>query len=120
MNHPLSLPPHAMAPRRLLNDYRAARLERVALGPRRELILFVVLNPAFNLTILQDAVVRFGSIANFAEVEAFFSSLPVDAASDHLALIRRLEPETHGVCLLELEGYGALRILSDRCLERKR
>ncbi len=120
MNHPQCLPSHAIAPQRLLNDYRTARLERAALGPRRELILFIVLNPALNHTILQDAVVRFGCIANFAEVEAFFSSLQIDTWSDHLAVIRRLEPEQTGSWLLSLDGCGEVRIQSDRFLERKR
>ena len=119
MNHPQPLPPQAIEPRRLLNDYRMARLERAALGPRRELVLFIHLDAALNRTILQDAVVRFGSIANYTEVEAFFSALPNDAASDHLAIICRLEPEPES-WLLALEKYGELRIHSDRCLERKR
>lgn len=119
MNHPYPMP-HAAIPRRLLNDYRTARLERVALGPRRELVLFIRLDPAFNSTILQDAVVRFGSIANFHEVEAFFSALPANPACDHLAVIRSLEPETPGCWVLALEGGGEVRILSERCLEKKR
>ncbi len=118
MNHPQTVPPHAAA--RLQSDYRAARLERAALGPRRELILFILLDPAHNPSILRDAVVRFGSIANFAEVEAFFSALPADPSCDHLALIRRLEQEKPGSWLLSLAGCGEVRILSERCLEKKR
>lgn len=120
MNHPDPLPPHAVTSRRLLNDYRAARLERAALGPRPELVLFIRLDPAHNATILQDAVVRFGSIANFREVEAYFSALPQDVACDHLGIIRRLEPIARGCWVLALEGYGEVRIYSERCLERKR
>ncbi len=118
MNHPQPLPAHAAA--RLLNDYRNARLERAALGPRRELTLFILLDPAHNRSILRDAVVRFGSIANFAEVEAFFSALPADPDCDHLAVIRRLEQEKSGSWLLSLAGCGEIRILSERCLEKKR
>ncbi|HEY5993599.1 MAG TPA: hypothetical protein VIU46_03265 [Gallionellaceae bacterium] len=109
-----------MNTQRLSNNYHDAHLERVAIGPRPELVLFIRLDPAHNATILQDAVVRFGSIANFREVEAFFSTLPMDAASDHLGIIRRLEPEARGSWALALEGYGEVRVLSERCLERKR
>lgn len=105
---------------RLSNDYHDAHLERVALGPRHEVTLFLQLEPAWNPSIARDAVVRFGSIANYAEVEAFFSGIPDDPECEFLAGVSRLEPEPAGGWLMDVEGYGRISIKSGRCMEKKR
>lgn len=105
---------------RLSNNYHEAHLERVALGPR-ELTLFLHLDPVRNTSIAHDAVVRFGAIANYEEVEAFFSALPAPAAHGaFMAEVSTLEQEPRGGWLLDVEGYGRLSILSQRCIEKKR
>ncbi len=105
---------------RLLNDYHDAQLERVAIGPRREVTLFIHLDPVWNRTILENAVVRFGSISKFEEVERFFSALRSDAARDFITEVCRLEAGQKGSWLLDLEGYGEIVIRTTRCTEQKR
>ncbi len=109
-----------MNTQRLSNNYHDAHLERVAIGPRHELTLFLHLDPVCNPSIARDAVVRFGSIANYAEVEAFFSAIRDEPDSEFLAGVKRLEPEPRGGWLLDVEGYGRISIQSARCLEKKR
>ena len=104
----------------LLNDYHDAQLERVAIGPRRELTLFLHLDPVFNPSILEYAVVRFGSIDNFAEVERFFSALQCDPARDFITGVCRLEPVQPGRWVVDLDGYEAIVIRTTRCTEQKR
>lgn len=105
---------------RLLNNYHDARLESVAIGPRRELTLFIHLDPVWNATILQDAVVRFGSIANFDEVERFFSNLHCDPARDCISEVYRLEPLEKGRWVIDLEGNREIVVHSPHCTEQKR
>jgi hypothetical protein len=104
----------------LLNDYHDAQLERVAIGPRRELTLFLHLDPVWNPSILEYAVVRFGSIDNFDEVERFFSALRCDPASDFITGVSRLEPVQRGRWVLDLDGYEEIVIQTTRCTEQKR
>jgi hypothetical protein len=105
---------------RLLNNYHDARLERVAIGPRRELTLFIRLDREWNTSILEDAVVRFGAIVNFADVERFFSAMCCDPARDFISAVCRLEPLEKGRWLLDLDGHEALVIQSPHCTEQKR
>lgn len=105
---------------RLLNDYHDSRLERVAIGPRRELTLFIHLDPALNATILEDAVVRFGAIANFSEVERFIFALDCNPARDFISEVCRLEPVERGRWVMALDGYDELVINSPHCTEQKR
>ncbi len=119
----MSLPLPAVPPRvqRLSNNYHDACLERVALSPRRELTLFLHLDPVCNPSIARDAVVRFGAIDNYEEVAAFFSALPAPGADGtFLAGVSRLEQEPAGGWLLDVEGYGELCIMSSKCIEKKR
>lgn len=104
----------------LLNDYHDAQLERVAIGPRRELTLFLHLDPVWNPSILEYAVVRFGSIANFEEVERFFSGLRCDPARDFITGVCRLEPARQGGWVVDLDGYEEIVIRTSRCTEQKR
>jgi hypothetical protein len=105
---------------RLLNDYHDAQLERVAIGPRRELTLFIHLDPVCNPSILEYAVVRFGSIDNFEEVERYFSALRWDPARDFITEVSRLEPVQRGRWVLDLDGYEEIEIRTTRCTEQKR
>ena len=105
---------------RLLNNYHDAHLERVAIGPRRELTLFIHLDPVCNASILEDAVVRFGAIANFDEVERFFSSLQCDPTRDFISEVCRLEPLEKGRWLIDLQDYEQIVIHSPHCTEQKR
>lgn len=104
----------------LLNDYHDAQLERVAIGPRRELTLFIHLDPLWNPSILEYAVVRFGSIDNFDEVERFFSGLHCDPARDFITEVSRLEPVQPGGWVIDLDGYDEIVIRTTRCTEQKR
>lgn len=110
---------HAPLPH-LLNDYHHAQLERATTGARRELTLFMHLDPAWNQSILEYAVVRFGDIDNFEEVERFFSALKYDPAQDFITGVRRLEAAQQGGWVLDLEGYDEIVIRSPHCTEQKR
>ena len=105
---------------RLLNNYHDARLESVAIGPRRELTLFIHLDPVWNATILEDAVVRFGGIVNFDEVERFFSDMHCDPARSFISEVHRLAPLERGKWVIDLEGQKQLVIHSPHCTEQKR
>ncbi len=104
----------------LLNDYHDSQLERVAIGPRRELTLFIHLDPECNPSILEYAVVRFGSRDNFDEVERFFSALHCDPARDFITEVSRLEPAQQGGWVIDLDGYEEIVIRTCRCTEQKR
>ena len=62
----------------LIHDFDHARIESVALGPRREITLAMSV-PVWdgpNGRLIEGIRVRFGGIENFAEVPAFFASAP--------------------------------------------
>jgi len=103
----------------VLNNYHDSHLERVALGPRRELTLFIELDRQANRSIANNAVVRFGTIANYEEVEAFFSTMR-DPGGPYLADVSRLEQQQKDSWLLGFTGYGEIRVRSARCTEQKR
>ena len=104
----------------MLNNYRASHIERVTLNPQHELALFIQLDPARNTSISSNAVVRFGAIANYGEVEAFFSAIQAAPHGAYLAELSRLEQAQKGSWLVDVAGVGAISIRSARCTEQKR
>lgn len=62
-------------------DYYGAVIHEATLGPRRELTLRIELWPTGNPTFGGGDLVtlRFGAIANFAEVQRFFADVPTDS-----------------------------------------
>jgi hypothetical protein len=62
----------------LVYDFSHARIDAVAIGPRREatLTLAVLAWDGPNGRMVEGVRVRFGGIENFAEVSAFFASEP--------------------------------------------
>ncbi len=102
----------------LFNNYHDSRIDRIELG-RNELTLFIHTDPVWNPSVLRHAVVRFGAIANYEEVAAFFSSLP--ASNDGtMAELSDLQPGRHGGWLIDVKGYGRISVMSTKCSERRR
>ena len=69
-----------MAFRRLTYGYHDAQLEACELGPQREVVLQVRLDPVWNRHAPRYVRLRFGAIQNFDEVQVFFERLK--AATD--------------------------------------
>jgi len=109
-----------MTMQQLSGNYRDAHIERFALGPHRDLTLFLQLDPASNPSIAQHAVVRFGAIVNYEEVAAFFSAMAASNAGGAPAEVRSLEHGAREGWGIDVAGYGKLSIMSARCIEKKR
>lgn len=103
----------------LTNDYHDAHIDRIALGPQKDLTLFLHLDPAWNTSIARHAVVRFGAIGNYEEVEVFFSAIP-PSGDAFLAEVSNLEHNPRGGWLIDVKGHGKLSIESSRCIEKRR
>ena len=88
------------------------------LGPRRELILDVLLDPVWNKH-SASANLRFGAIENFDQVSSFFGSLPKPQADGCIAEIEKLEADDVGgnALLLQLSAQASLRIESRKISE---
>jgi hypothetical protein len=69
-----------MAFRKLTYGYHDAQLEACELGPQREVVLQIRLDPVWNRHAPGYVRLRFGAIQNFKDVEVFFERLK--AASD--------------------------------------
>jgi hypothetical protein len=110
-----------MNTQRLNNNYHDAQIDRFALGPRKDLTLFLHLDPVWNTSIARDAVIRFGAIGNYEEVEAFFAALPPPRAEGaFMAEVSALEQGPTGGWLIDVEGYGRLNIMSAKFIEKRR
>jgi hypothetical protein len=98
-------------------DFHDAGLAAVELGPRREASLTAALAMPGRMG-NHLVTIRFGGIANFNEVEAFFAGVPAGSSSDRfidrvyvLGYDRNeLQRCDRRVVHLELETYGHLTI----------
>ncbi len=105
----------------LFNNYHDSYIERIALGPRRELALFMHTDPVWNPSVSQHAVVRFGAIANYEEVAAFFSEIPASApAGAFVAEVDSLKPGQKGSWIIDVKGYGQINVMSQKCSEQRK
>ncbi len=106
--------------RSLFNNYHDSRIDRIELGPRNELTLFIHTDPVWNPSVSRHAVVRFGAIANYEEVAAFFSALPASNDGGAVAEVGNLQPSQTGSWLIDVKGYGRIYVVSPKCSERRR
>lgn len=106
--------------RSFFNNYHDSRIERVELGPCAELTLFIHTDPVWNPSVSRHAVVRFGAIANYEEVAAFFSALPASNDGSAVAEVNDLQPSQTGSWLIDVKGYGRISVMSSKCSERRR
>lgn len=107
-----------MKPYSFQYNYHDGLLMGFTLGPRRELILDVLLDSVWNKH-STSANVRFGAIENFDQVSSFFGSLPKPQAGRCIAEIEKLVADDTGgnAVLLKLERLASLRIESSKISE---
>lgn len=103
--------------------YHDAWLTNYRLGPRRELHLFIRLDPVWNEG-LKTVQLRFSDIDHFEEVVTFFGTIPLPpAALRYVGEILQFKWSQHQFpgYLLELDRVGSLIIrtprLTESCLE---
>jgi hypothetical protein len=107
-----------MAKSNLTRNFHDSHLERVVVGPRNEVTLFVHLDPVCNRGVAETVAVRFGAIVNFEDVEKFFSGIrPPDLRGAFLAELLQLSPHGKGKWLVDVDGYGPIEIQSSKCTE---
>lgn len=102
----------------LQHNFHDASLRQVSLGPRREVTLVCKLDLCFNSNASPVMAVRFGGIANYDEVSAFFHPVAsTEAGHDYIARVDRLDyDEMDGLTSgelrfrLELDGIGVVKI----------
>ena len=89
-----------------------------ALGPRREVILDVLLDSVWNKR-STSASVRFGAIENYDQILSFFRSLPKPQANRCIAEIEKLEVDNadRNAVVIQLSGYSSLKINSRKISE---
>ena len=92
----------------LRREYHDGAVVRIDVGPRREVVLHVRLDPVWNDGDKSVRQLRFSAIENFDEVAAFFARQPPpafpDAAIDEVLAIVRPAKRIVGLDLSHL-GY---------------
>jgi hypothetical protein len=111
--------------RRLKYEYHDAAVTGVSIGPRREVTLTTRLD---GRVAGREAVVniRFGGIANFPQVGAYFGGVMAGVSESYAGRIDGLGyeepalPASRGLALrLELDGYGGVLILCRNVTEEE-
>jgi hypothetical protein len=100
--------------RKLNFAYHDALLETCQVGPQREVILRIRLDPVWNPTAPREVTVRFGAIQNFDAVRAFFDRLIRSAERDVLDEIVGIVPSGKGQWTIDLARAGAVKILTPK------
>lgn len=108
--------------RSFVHKYHDSHLVGVTLGPRRELMLEIDLDPVWNSGGPGSVCVRFGNIQNYEEVAAFFGSVPqLQPPRTYIAQVIGLEYLTREAgadwLLLDLDEYGCVNIHSRNITE---
>jgi len=114
----LSVRLHEMSAPELRHTYHDASIVAFAAGPRNEIRLEIALDPVWNTC--RSVVLRFGAIANLAEVTSFFGRIPPKVVPEaHLATIERLEYKSSkpATAVLQLDGLGTIEIESAKVTE---
>jgi hypothetical protein len=108
-----------MAFRSFQRNYHDACLASFTLGPRRELILEIALDPVWNKQAPPTAYVRFGGIENYDEIVSFFRALPPPRSNGYIAEIVGLQYTGDGPnwVVADLQGHGHIRIRSHHVIE---
>jgi hypothetical protein len=88
----------------LIHDFRHARINSVAIGPRRELALSVapLVWNGTNGHHGDGVSLRFGGIENFTEVSAFFSDEPQQRSELQCLRYAQSRPSKQGCLFFEL------------------
>jgi len=96
----------------LAHEYHDVSVEKIDLGPRREVVLHVRLDPVWNNGDSSVRRLHFSAIQNFDEIEAFFAASTVpntpDAAIDEVIGIVQPQKRVIGLDLARL-GYVEFR-----------
>ena len=102
--------PAASVDPKLKYRYHDGVLERSRVGPRRELILEVRLDPAANAGFSRTVLLRFSGIDNIEEVRVFFerAAAASPSATGILGRIDTVAFVEKGKWLVELEHGGIL------------
>ncbi len=106
-----------MAYRRLRYGYHDAQLERCQVGPQREVILEIRLDPAWNRHAPRYVRLRFGAIQNFEDVRAFFERVmarPDRRPEGFLDEIAGIQCTAKGRWVVDLERGGSITIVSPK------
>lgn len=101
------------------HNYHDGHLVKFTLGPRQELTLEIDLDPVWNKE-PSSALVRFGGIKNFAEVTAFFQTLPQRPHPDaYIAEIIGLRYSGEGPnwIVVDLAAHGHVNVHSHHVTE---
>lgn len=97
----------------LTYEYHDSWLERFELGPRRELILQIRLDPVWNPRAPEDVRLRFGGIQNFDEVRTFFDLLePVSRGA--LNVVDEIARPEKGKWIVDLDRSGTVTIVTSK------
>ena len=111
--------------RKLKYEYHDAGVTGVSVGPRREVTLIAELDRCVSG---RDAVIRlrFGGIANFAQVEEYFRGVMVDVGESYVGRIDGLgydesvaSTSRDRVIRVELDLYGVVQIRCQNVTEEE-
>jgi hypothetical protein len=102
------------------HNFHDGRLASFNLGPGRELMLEIALDPVWNRASPSFVSVRLGGIENFNEVASYFRALPMPQRPDtYIAEVIGLSYIKEGPnwVLVDLQGHGHIKVRSHHVTE---
>jgi len=102
-----------MAHRKLMYGYHDAQLEGCQVGPQREVILDIRLDPVWNRHAPRHVRLRFGAIQNFDDVQSFFDRVlarPDRAPEGFIDEIAGIVCTAKGAWVVDLDRGGSVTI----------
>ena len=103
-----------MSAKTLKYRYHDAVVERRQVGPRREIILELQLDPVLNPGAPQKVRLRFGGVENFNEVRSFFEKAPGLTNPEAFERVERIAWIEKGKWVIEVDHRGAITIATPK------
>ena len=103
-----------MASTSLKYRYHDSLLESHRVGPQRELILEIRLDPVWNPGAQQNVRLRFGAIENLDEVRSFFHQTAGRMKAGAFERVERIALLEKGKWVVELDSRGTVMISTSK------
>jgi hypothetical protein len=99
---------------KLSRNYHDSQVANCRIGPQREVILEIRLDPVWNPTTPSSVELRFRAIQNFEEVRAFFQRIQNAADREFLDEVVGIVCKRKGEWTVDLDRGGAVTIATPK------